>query len=123
MGGFRTGIWRRAAGALGLVGVLLYVSLIPNHFVSQTVNALIKAELGNVIICHSGSGPQKDGLKDNHCPFCHGYASFHLATLTSGLTFLVPPKASGTFLPPKNESSLRRATLTPQSRGPPSLSI
>jgi len=95
MGGFRKGVWRRIAGAFGLVGVLLYTALIPGHLVSQTVSALVSAELGTVVICHDdGGAPATDQSKSKHgCPFCHGYAGFQLAALGGGFSFVAPPHA------------------------------
>lgn len=125
MGGFRKGVWRRIAGAFGLVGVLLYTALIPGHLVSQTISALLFAELGTVVICHSGGDtPANDQSKEKRdCPFCHGYASFQISTLGGGLAFTVPSHSVAIFAPIQDEPSLRRAALTPQSRGPPQFSI
>lgn len=123
MGGLRTGIWRRIAGAAGLAGLVFYVSLIPAQSVSQVVHALVRAELTRAVICDAGLAPtQKAPATGGHNgQFYHNSNGFQLAALTSGVTFAIPPEAVQIFLRPKNEFALRRAALTPQSRGPPHL--
>ncbi|WP_141702014.1 DUF2946 family protein [Methyloceanibacter stevinii] len=124
MGGFRKGNWRRVAGALGLLGVLVYASLIPGHLVSQTLTVLVQAELGVVPICHRGGGePTDQTSKDKNCPFCHGYASFMAAAPSVAVSFIVPRRVAERVAPVQDAFGLRRAALTPQSRGPPQLSI
>lgn len=126
MGGFRTGNWRRVAGAFGLLGVLVYSSLIPGHLVSQTLTVLVQAELGVVVpICHRGGAGSPAGktTKDQSCPFCHGYASFMAAVPSIAVALLVPPRVAERVAPVQDNFRVRRATLTPQSRGPPQLSI
>lgn len=125
MGGLRTTVWRRIAGALALAGVLLYTSLIPGHIVSQLVTALVDAELGTAIICHSGEAPQQPNKSnaDQGCPFCHGHASFQLAAFTAGATFVVPAQSAWVSHRVESDSLLTRAVPTPQSRGPPHLSV
>ena len=124
MGGLRRIFWRRAGGALGLVGLLVYMWLIPGHFASEVAQALVHAELGDVIICHGGGAPSKsDDPSKPGCPFCHHYASFQLAALGGGTSFVALPSARGTFLLPQNERSSWRASVRPQSRGPPPLPV
>jgi len=68
--------------ALALLGVLFYISLLPNHFVSELRQVLFAADIGNFAdaICQTGkshhSGHERDATD---CPFCKGLAAFHLA--------------------------------------------
>lgn len=123
MGGFRKEVWRRVAGAFALVGVLVYSALIPGHLVSQTINAVLFAELGTVVICHSGGDPASDQTrKKNDCPFCHGYGSFQIAALGTSPTLVAPAHSARIFAPSPDESGPRLTASTPRSRGPPPLS-
>ena len=122
------GLLRRATAALALCGLLAYSGLFPGHIVSQLVTDL--AEHGFVVGamdgCHDEGGTTKqqptNGAK-KHCPFCTGYASFQFAA-AGWHTFLLPPQAvGGDVLAIEDDTALRKSAVTPQSRGPPSLSV
>lgn len=125
MGGFRRGHCRRVAAALGLLGIILYAGLVPGHLVSQTITALVHAELGVIPICHPGGvgAPGDNSKKEQSCPFCHGYASYMAAAPSSAASFIVRPRMAECFAAPQDDFRIRRASLTPQSRGPPQVSV
>jgi hypothetical protein len=94
---------RRLAGMFALVGVLLYVALVPGHVVSQALSGSLAgvqgAQAGGKVaeepICHRMMGGAKDPAAPGSptaphkkCPFCTGYASFH-AGLAAGAAALI----------------------------------
>jgi len=117
-----------------LVGVLLYVALIPGHVVSQALSGSLASMQGaqaggtgaDEPICHRMMGGAKDpaapgspASPHKKCPFCTGYASFHagLAACTAVLIVAVEP-ASPT-LAGLDAAIMESAVRHPQNRGPP----
>ncbi len=125
---------RRLSGVMALVGVLLYVALIPGHVVSQALSGSLASMQGTHAgdagadepICHRMMGGAKDPAAPGSptaphkkCPFCTGYASFHagLAACTAVLIVAVEP-ASPT-LAGLDAAIMESAVRHPQNRGPP----
>jgi hypothetical protein len=110
--------------AFALLGVLFYISLLPNHFVSELRQFLFAADVGNFsqIICqndkshHSGSD---QGSTD--CPFCKGLAAFHLA-ITQAPPIVRPTKDVGQIIRATTIALLAIGfSIDTRNRGPPSL--
>ena len=122
------GFWRRATAALALCGLLAYSGLFPGHIVSQLVTDLGEHGfvVGAIAGCHDEGGttkPQPTNGAKKHCPFCTGYASFQFAA-AGWHTFVLPPQAvGGDVLAIEDDMALRKSVITPQNRGPPSLSV
>ncbi|ODA68946.1 hypothetical protein A7A08_00780 [Methyloligella halotolerans] len=130
MQGWRNGTWRQIAGALGLLGVLVYSGLIPGHLISQLRNDLVQAKLGDALtlICHSsapdGAVPAKqDGKSKTNCPFCKNLASFQFAATPPAAILLKRPGSRRMALPRETAIATFRDGQIPQSRGPPLLSV
>jgi hypothetical protein len=119
---------RRATAALALCGLLAYSGLFPGHIVSQLVTDLGEHGfvVGGVNGCHDEGGTTKplptNGAK-KHCPFCTGYASFQFAAAGWHIFILPPQAVGGDVLAVEDDMALRKGAITPQSRGPPSLSV
>ncbi|MFD0987688.1 DUF2946 family protein [Methyloligella solikamskensis] len=120
--------WRQLAGALGLLGVIVYSGLIPGHLISQLRNDLVQAKLGDALalMCHSGSldgaAPSKQDGKTN-CPFCKNLASFHFAATPPVAIILKCPGSRRVALPRETAIATFRDGQIPHSRGPPLLSV
>lgn len=122
--------WRRIAGALGLLGILVYSGLIPGHLISQLRADLVQAELGDAltVICHSGVPgsalpDRQDDKSQTNCPFCKSFASFQFATANTVATVLKRPAIRNVVPPAETAIARSRAGITPLSRGPPSRSV
>ena len=111
--------------ALALLGVLFYISLLPNHFVSELRQLLFAVDIGNFsdAICQTGkshhhSAPERDAPD---CPFCKGLAAFHLA-ITSTPPIVRPTKDVGRIIRATTMALLAIGfTIDTRNRGPPSL--
>lgn len=108
--------------ALALLGVLFYISLLPNHFVSELRQTLFALDIGNFadVICQSGkshhSAPERDATD---CPFCKGLAAFHLA-ITATPPIVQPTKDIGQTLRATAIALLAVVfTIHTRNRGPP----
>ena len=81
--------------------------------------------VGAMAGCHDEGGttkPQPTNGAKRHCPFCTGYASFQFAAVGSHTIVLPPQIVGGDVLAIEDDIALRKSVITPQSRGPPSLS-
>jgi Protein of unknown function (DUF2946) len=123
---------RRPSAAGALIGVLLYVALIPLHFVSQTTTALLKAELGDAyqVLCHGSAEPgeasgahSKPAIPGTRCPYCQGLASFHIAFPALEALSLTPVLAWASAPRFDKQDAASQSRPIPQSRGPPILRI
>ena len=110
--------------ALALLGILFYISLLPNHFVSELRQIYFAADLGNVsdVICQGSkshhSAPER-GATD--CPFCKGLAAFHLA-ITATPPIVCPKKDVGQIIRATAAALLAVLfIIDARNRGPPSL--
>ena len=115
------------SAAFALLGVLFYIALLPNHFVSELRQTLFAADIGNFsdIICQSGkshhsasshSAPERDGT---NCPFCKGLAAFHLA-ITATQPIVRPKTDVGRVLRASATALLAVIfTIDARNRGPP----
>ena len=116
---------RRLAGALALVGVLLYTALVPGHVVSQAAALAHGGEpgLSAEIMCHAGIGvphdPSAPDKPSKQCPFCKGYASFMTSLAGIGDADVLNAERALPSLIVYDEGRAEYAALRPQNRGPP----
>lgn len=116
------------SAAVALLGVLFYIALLPNHFVSELRQTLRAIDIGNLsdLICQSGkshhsgathSAPEQDST---NCPFCKGLAAFHLA-ITTTPPIVRPTKDVGRIIRATTIALLAiDFTIDTRNRGPPS---
>ncbi|MBN9290504.1 MAG: DUF2946 domain-containing protein [Hyphomicrobium denitrificans] len=132
----RAGGKRRStfSAAIALLGVLFYIALVPNHFVSELRQTLRAIDIGNLadLICHTGkshhsasthSAPEQgsSGRDSTDCPFCKGLAAFHLA-ITATPPIVRPTKDIGQTIRAATIALLAIVfTIDTRNRGPPSL--
>lgn len=116
---------RRAAAALGLLGVTLYALLLPWHLTSQFNAQLFKAEFGQLsaALCTSGetSSPTTPGAPGTSCPICQGLAAFHFAVVPVAQPELAPPPNLAIVYQRSRSDLTSTESVTPRNRGPPIL--
>lgn len=116
---------RRAAAALGLLGVALYAMLLPWHLTSQFNAQLFKAEFGQLsaALCTSGetSSPTTPGAPGTSCPICKGLAAFHFAVAPAVQPELPPPPTLAIAYERSRDDLTSTESVTPRNRGPPTL--
>jgi len=125
---------RRLSGVIALVGVLLYVALIPGHVVSQALSGSLASmqamHAGGTgagePICHRMMGGAKDpaapgspAAPHKKCPFCTGYASFHAGLAASTAVLIVAVEPSSPTFTGFDAAIVESAVRHPQNRGPP----
>lgn len=122
--------WRRIAGALALLGIVVYSALIPGHLVSQLRADLVQGKLGDAygVMCQSGVAGKtapgsEDGKSQTDCPFCKNFASFNFAAPAPEAILLKRPGANSVVLPEEAAIATYRDGQIPLSRGPPTLSV
>lgn len=122
--------WRQIAGALALLGIVVYSALIPGHLISQLRADLVDAKLGDAysVMCQSGvvgshSADREDGKSNTHCPFCKNFASFHFAAPAPVAVILKRSGTRSVVLPEGTAIAVYRGGQIPLSRGPPTLSV
>jgi hypothetical protein len=130
---------RRVPAAVALMSVLLYSTLVTSHIVSQATHRELPAagaDPQEVIAgdpgCHDAppSATKESDPKRGHpapqprkCPFCTGYAAFHI-TVASGSVYVLPLEP---LAQPSGSSGGAQLVGSPalpfwHSRAPPTLS-
>lgn len=125
---------RRLSGVIALVGVLLYVALIPGHVVSQALSGSLASTQGahagdtgaDEPICHRMMGGAKDpaapgspASPHKKCPFCTGYASFHTGLAAGSAVLIVAAEPDVPAFASFDAATVASAVRHPQNRGPP----
>jgi hypothetical protein len=121
---------RRLAGMFALVGVLLYVALVPGHVVSQALSGSLAgvqgAQAAEEPICHRMMGGAKDPAAPGNptaphkkCPFCTGYASFHAGLAAGAAAAIITADAAAPAFASLDAAIVESAVRQPQNRGPP----
>ena len=125
---------RRLAGMFALVGVLLYVALVPGHVVSQALSGSLAGMQGvqaggagaEEPICHRMMGGAKDPAAPGNptaphkkCPFCTGYASFHTGLAAGSGVLIVAAEPAAQPFASFDAAIVESAVRQPQNRGPP----
>ena len=130
---------RRVPAAVALMSVLLYATLVTSHIVSQATHRALPApgaDPQDVIAgdpgCHDvpPSAAKESDPRRGHpapqprkCPFCTGYAAFHI-TFASGSVYALPLEAFAQLLESFGGAQLVGSPNLPSwhSRAPPTLS-
>ncbi len=104
-----------------------YAVLIPWHTVSQAITPLLAAAEVLTAPCHDhGAAPEGQsgpGKSRTNCPICKGLGTLNLATAAQAF-LVIANVAESTPLPQApDEDLVPGEDVTPQSRGPPLLSI
>jgi Protein of unknown function (DUF2946) len=125
---------RRLSGVIALVGVLLYVALIPGHVVSQALSGSLASmqamHAGGTgagePICHRMMGGAKDPAAPGNptaphkkCPFCTGYASFHAGLAAGAAAAIIAAEPAAPVFASLDAAIVESAVRQPQNRGPP----
>jgi Protein of unknown function (DUF2946) len=125
---------RRLAGLFALVGVLLYVALVPGHVVSQAMSGSLAGVQGAQAggnaaeepICHRMMGGAKDPAAPGNptaphkkCPFCTGYASFHAGLAAGAAAAIIAAEPAAPVFASLDAAIVESAVRQPQNRGPP----
>jgi hypothetical protein len=114
---------RRFTGALALVGMALYVVLVPWHTVSQASLQLLQPKLV-ASPCHQtmarGSSTPKTDKPTTKCPICNGLAALQIATSGPASHVFLRVAESDTAVAATEDSVADAAARAPQNRGPPS---
>jgi hypothetical protein len=130
---------RRVPAAVALMSVLLYTTLVTSHIVSQATHRELPAagaDPQEVITgdpgCHDAppSAAKESEPNRSHpapqprkCPFCTGYAAFHI-TVASGSVYVLPLEPLAQLLERFGGPQLVGSPNLPpwHSRAPPTLS-
>lgn len=123
MGQHIGGVRRRNVWAvLGLLSVLYYASLLPNHLISELNHFLFVADYGSFadVICRSGKSRDSEPPgKASNCPFCKGLSAFQYAVTEMPPT-VRPLEAIGQKIEACEAALLAIVFLVKaRSRGPP----
>lgn len=121
---------RGIAGALALVGILLFTALVPGHVVSQATafafgdDGVIVAEMA----CHqgaampgTGNGPETPDTPQKKCPFCKGYAAFMVALAAAPADVAIDAERIRIAAWAMSDRAVESLAKHTNSRGPPSL--
>jgi hypothetical protein len=127
-----TSYWVRSVAAISaLCGVALYSALIPGHIVSQVMSAVAAGSgaTGRItgfskVICRSGAekespAPGARRVPEKKCPFCSGYASFVVASLSHPSIAVIAVERASPAHASFEAVVVRSILRAPQSRGPP----
>jgi hypothetical protein len=121
---------RRLAGAIALVGALLYTALVPGHVVSQATTRALAAEDGSHAaafepVCHSGvagkhaPAPGEPSAPHKKCPFCSGYAAFMTALAGDCFAGALDAERASPNFTVFDEGIVETASARPNNRGSP----
>jgi hypothetical protein len=130
---------RRVPAAVALMSVLFYATLVTSHIVSQATHRALPAagaDPQGVVAgdpdCHDAlpSAAKESDPNRGHpapqprkCPFCTGYAAFHI-TVASGSVYVLPLEAFAQLLESFGGAQLVGSPNLPSwhPRAPPTLS-
>jgi hypothetical protein len=114
---------RRFTGALALLGMALYVVLVPWHTLSQTTLQLSQASAATAPCPHPMVGeasktskPEKPRTK---CPICNGFAALQMAVSAPACPLSLRLAEEDVAAASHEENVAAAGVRTPQSRGPP----